>query len=530
MHKHEIPKFTSARLWFFPAAVACLRLQELRRRSRGKGGSFTLAGVQSLNPSEAAHGFAMATAASLGHFGSASPEVRVRITLHVLSYVQVAQAMDGLESLMLSGIDACHCAGAFAAARQGMAMWNHHVRVSNAQRNSAAVFLGNSQRIGFIGGEGGKRLLQFAAFETLGTNEGTPSSVFSPRMAGGGIGQQIASAMNGGFEQMDGGDFCHSAVKVGGGIVGGLTGAIVGAATGAVAGAAAGAATGLPADKAGIVVGIAGGVGGAIAGANAGADLAAKGGDAICGGVSPAAGGTRDGTTVVGDPADEGSNATYIGEVDDPNFIDGGTSGSNSQGTYVGEVDDPNFVSGGTGSGETGGGTGSGDTSGGTGSGDTTGGGSGSGDTSGGGGSGSGDTSGGVGSGDTSGAGGGTSGGMDNPEADPSSRGGRPGPVRGPTGEMANPETTTDERPKRGPGSLVGMDNPETGTGEGPARRGFYQGGFAVTTQTFATVRGLQGSIRRVTPALFELPGLPLSAESSIGAVLLRPGLLRSGR
>jgi hypothetical protein len=32
---------------------------------------------------------------------------------------------------------------------------------------------------------------------------------------------------------------------------------------------------------------------------------------------------------------------TYIGEVDDPNFVSGGTA---AQGTYLGEVDSPTFV------------------------------------------------------------------------------------------------------------------------------------------------------------------------------------------
>ncbi len=96
--QHKDARFHSARLWFFPAAIACLRLQELRRKSRGMRGPYTLAGIAHMSAAEAANGYAVATVAALGQFASASPETRVRMFLHVVAYVQAAKAMDGLES------------------------------------------------------------------------------------------------------------------------------------------------------------------------------------------------------------------------------------------------------------------------------------------------------------------------------------------------------------------------------------------------------------------------------------------------
>ncbi len=212
----------------------------------------------------------------------------------------------------------------------------------------------------------------------------------------------------------------------------------------------------------------------------------------------------RTGETVIDHP--EGGDGTYIGEVDDPNFVTGtdtGTSpssGSNNDGSFIGEVDDPSFVSGGQtdSTGGSGGGTG-GDTSGsggGTG-GDTSGSGGGTGDTSGSGG----------GTGDTSGSGGtGQPSGFDNDQG----------------------TATSGTRPGRGPNPNSGMENPETGVGEGPLPRGFLQGGYAVTTHTILNVYALHEIVQPITPALFALHSLPLLGDSSVGAILVHAGILRN--
>ncbi len=72
------------------------------------------------------------------------------------------------------------------------------------------------------------------------------------------------------------------------------------------------------------------------------------------------------------------------------------------------------------------------------------------------------------------------------------------------------------------------MDNPETGIGDGPLPRGFFQGGYAATTHTFVTQKGLHGSVRTITPALYQLQSLPLMSESSYGPVLFRAGFLET--
>jgi hypothetical protein len=478
MAHQKYRQFQSGRLWFFPAAIACLRLQELRRRSRGMGGSYTLSAVARMSPAEATKGYTIATVAALGQFASASPETRVRILGHVLEFAQSARAMDGLESLILSGIDASYTAGATAIAHRGMELWNRLARSSPSQRSNIVVFLSASQRVGFLGGGETKGLPHFAA-QGMGEVNGSLDSVFSPGMPGGAMGRQIAGAVNGGIENMDGGDTCRNVAKYGTGVVGAIVGGTGGYVTGTIAGSSAGSP---------ISSGIAGaalGVAGAVAGFGGGVALGKEIGSDVCGGSSTA-------------PVDEG---TYIGEVDDPNFLTGGDStgtgtsssaGSGDQGTYIGEVDSPNFVSGGTGS--------SGDSSGGS---------------AGGGGSGSG-------SGDSGGSGGG-SGGVDNPDtgAGEGQGGQQPGGLDNPEGDSPS----GGYRPGRGP--LGGMDNPETGVGEGPLPRGFLQGGYAVTTHTFLTAQAMQKAIEPITNALFSLKSLPLLGESSIGPILLRAGILQ---
>ncbi len=241
---------------------------------------------------------------------------------------------------MLSGIEACHLAGATAAAHQGMALWNHHVRYSNRQKSDVAVFLPVSQRIGFIGGDGSRALPHFGAFGK-GEGGGLPGSVFSSGMPGAAIGSQLASAISGGFEQMDGSDVCKGVLKYGGAVVVGYVGSM--------GGALVGGAGQNP------VTAVGGAIGGGITGFVGGMVVGKEFGNDFCGGSSPAPSGQPES----GDPG------TYIGEVDDPNFLGGQqagagssasggpsepSSGSSDNAPYIGEVDDPNFVSGGTGS------------------------------------------------------------------------------------------------------------------------------------------------------------------------------------
>ena len=516
--------FQTGRLWFFPAAIACLRLQEMRRRSRGRGGAYTLASVERMSPAEAGQGFAIATTAALGQFAVSLPQTRLRIFSHVVSYVQAANAMDGLESLMLSGIDAAYLCGAMEATHKGILLWNRLARSHESKHGGIAVFLAASQRVGFLGDHERGGLPQFGALGK-GEGDGVPGSVFSPGMPGGAIGRQLASAMSGGIENMDGGDVCRGIVKYGTGVVGGL----LGYAVGTVSGAAAGSAAGPEGAGGGAIVG---GAGGAFVGFGGGVALGKEIGADVCGGSSTAQpGASGPAATPAG-----GDQGTYIGEVDDPNFVTGGqpgtgaapssgaepSSGTGDQGTYIGEVDNPNFVSGGQGS--------SGDSSSGS-----TGSGSGTDSSGSGGGTDSSGSGGGTGTGGMDnpetgtgeGRGGGSSG-LDNPEADPSSgRGGAGRGGQGPLGGMDNPETGTTEGPAHGGrGPLGGMDNPETGVGEGPLPKGFLQGGYAVTSSTFATEKSLRDSVRALTPALYSLQALPLTAESSMGAMVVRAGIL----
>jgi hypothetical protein len=474
--EHKKAHFYTARLWFFPASIACLRLQELRRKSRCMKGPYTLAGIAHMSESEARKGYTTATVAALGQLACASPETRVRMFLHVMAYVEAAKAMDGLESLMLSGIEACYLAGAFAAAQHGMKLWNQHAHYSSRQKASIAVFLPLSQRIGFIGTNGSGPLAHFRAYG-IGAGGGLSASVFSHGMPGAAIGNQLANSLDRGFEQMDGSDACKAAVRYGVGSMGAAAGAVTGFYGGAAAGAAGGAAVGGPGGAfvgAGIGAG-AGAVGGFLTGLGGGMALGNQLGSDFCGGSSPAPSGQ----------ADQGNQGVYLGDVDDPNFVGGQqpgadssapvgssqpSSGSSDTGTYLGDVDDPNFISGGAGS--------SGDSSGGS---------------------------------PGSGA---SSGGYDNPEADPTTSGASP---RG-----GNDGTGDGER-----GRLGGMDNPETGIGDGPLPRGFYQGGYAATSHTFLTQKGLQGAVRGITPALYQLNSLPLLAESSYGTILFHAGLLQ---
>jgi hypothetical protein len=159
------------------------------------GGAYTLASVARMSPAEAGTGFAIATTAALGQFAASGPETRVRIFSHVVSYVQAAGAMDGLESLMLSGIDASHMAGATDAAHKGILLWNRLARLQKSKHGGIAVFLSVSQRAGFLSdhpGSGG--LPQFGSVGK-GEGDGAPGSVFSPGMPGGAIGRQLASAI-----------------------------------------------------------------------------------------------------------------------------------------------------------------------------------------------------------------------------------------------------------------------------------------------------------------------------------------------
>jgi hypothetical protein len=473
MTRQKHPTFQSGRLWFCPAPIACLRLQEMRRRSYGAVGPYTLASVAQINPAEARKGYTIATLAALGHFAVSSPSTRVRIFSRILEYVLAARAIDGLESLLLTGIDASHVAGATSLAYEGIAIWNHYVprvRLQSRNRNNIVVFLAATQRIGFLGADRRGGLPQFGSLGD-GKAPGASDSIFSPGLPGGAIGRQIAGALNGGIENMDGNDTCHMVVKYGAAGVGALFAAGPAALGGA---AAAGSVYG----PAGVPWGLGiGGTGGLFGGFAVGYALGKDFANDVCAGSS--------GPAPAGEPTDVGG--TYIGEVDDPNFVTGGspssggdtTSSSSDSGTYLGEVDDPNFVAGG-------------DSSGGTG---------------------------------TSGGSGGTddSGGMDNPETGTGEgHGGQPGGTDNPE---ADPSSVRNSGYGIG-GPVGGLDGTEMGVGEGRLPAGFLRGGYSVSTSTFPNIEAVRKVINPVTPALFSLAAMPQLGDSSVGPILLRAGIL----